>query len=184
MTNYATSYMPTPANADVTRKADDLLWVLPMRPQALSIYLRFIEKIDVATEPTFSKLLAFADASFNAPRLFAQTVSGVYRFAWTNTAGTERSSIMSVATSPGDCVELLGTLTDTGSIQITWSINGGATASAAASAAQSLPTAWSGNRLQVGNSDALDQPWATMLRNLLITRGVNSLETMRRFAGV
>lgn len=175
MADHVSSYMPT-GGAVVTRAADSLKFTLSARPQAMTAYLRFM---DNGTRNTAGLILRFGSSDTAAdPRLQIDAASTGYRITHDN--GT--SSV--TATTPalgalGDSVELMGTLSAAGAVQLTQSINGGTTAQSAQSGGITLGQTWAASQVWVNDSSGY-----IGLRNLAVSRGVQSIATMRRLAGV
>jgi len=114
------------------------------------MYVRLVER-GAALGANFDRLLQLGS---NTPPFLAilKNPSGnVYYSAWQNAAASEKNSVLAAAVTYGDDVELLVTLTSTGVIQTSQSINGGAVTSGAASTAQTLPSLWSTAVLSIGH---------------------------------
>lgn len=175
MASFPSSPIVTLAATD-TRTADVLRFTFTARPQAMSIYARFVE-LGTILMTTSPGLWAISDTSSNNPRLLVFPTGGLYRLHHQTTFGTVTSTL-AAAPAYGDTCELLATITAAGVVQLSQSVNGGAVSSATASSALVLAQAWSGQVLQVGAANF------TGWRNLRIDRGVFDMPTMRRKAGV
>lgn len=140
--SYVTSYIPT-TSATATRSADVFYWDHTPIPQAVMVYMRFVERGTVGVSG--SRILFFGNSAAAAPRLAIKVLSARYTVEHHNgTAGVEVS--MGTAGTVGDTTELLAILFSDGSAQLVQSLNGAAVTSTAATAANALPTAWSDKR--------------------------------------
>jgi hypothetical protein len=160
-----------------TRNADALSATFSARPQAMSVYARFIEQGSIHGGST-RRIIHIGSGS--DPRLLLMTTSTVYRFHYDQGSSTVES-VAATAPAIGDVVELLGTITDAGVVQLTQAINGTA-ATASASSALALPTAWSDTKVYVGASQSPGAEGNIQLLNAVVARGVRSLDEMRRLA--
>lgn len=180
MARAASSYIET-NGATRTRKADSLTWPLTARPQALTIYLRFIETGNLQAQQ-FANLIRIG----SGPRVTLEVITSTgYGIAHSNTSNTavSVSSQLTAAPTPGQLVELCGQLYADGSVQAHQSINGGTVTSATKSGTAYLAAAWGNNVVTVGdmvNFKHVQIP----LRDILIVRGVHSLQAMRIKAGL
>jgi hypothetical protein len=172
------------AGAAVTRVRDDLSWPFSARPQAMTFYARFYER-GTAQLANFNAILQITNAAAANPKIAILTnASGYYYIAFANDSGTEKVSEMAAAPSLGDLVELRATLADTGAVQIHQMLNGVSETSAAASAGQMLPQTWAGQTLYVNSWGNATFHGFVGLTHLVIARGVQTMATMRRLAGV
>lgn len=177
----ATSYVPT-GGATATRNADVLPFPFLARPQAMTIYVRFVE-LGTAFTGTTTGLLAISADTEAAPLFrIRRSANGTYIVEHETAGGTVSASVSGI--SIGDVVELRATLSATGTVQLHVSINGAAESSSSESAALTLATAWSGQKLFL---NARDLNTTTLIgfnafRNVIFHRGVQSLVTMRRLA--
>lgn len=174
-------YIPT-TTGTVTRNGDSVS--LPFNAkanQAATFYARFIELGTIYM--TNNTPILSIGASTN-PRLFLQFAAGnFYRIISFNAAGSSVQSIASTNPVIGDVVELLGTITATGVVQLSWSVNGGAVTTAAASSAQATGDTW-GTAVAYLGSEAGSVGALAGLLNAVALRGVQTMATMRRVARV
>ena len=148
----------------------------------MSVYIRFIE---LGTSLTSASLRVLEiGATDSDPRLAIYTAgSPPYSTFFSDASGNARASALSGAPSIGNVVELLVTLSATGVIQISQSINGAAATSGASSATLALPQAWSGATMFVNASKASTNIGFIGIMNLLCARSVMTLDQMRVIAG-
>lgn len=174
MAKVATSYIKCNGTAR-TRTTDALSWPITFRPQALSVYVRFIERGGVH-QYNDGSIVIVGGAGNTSFHIGANTATSYrYRATYLNAAATSTYALLAAGPTEGQLVELLATLSATGSVSLSQSIAGATATTAGPSSALALPTAWLANTVLVRNCIAL--------RNLVIVRGVQSLATMRRFAG-
>jgi hypothetical protein len=177
----SSSYQPS-AGAAVQRNADVLPFPFPARPQAMTIYVRFIEMGTILEASV--RIVEVSDIAAAGPLFRVFPVSGLYAFEHVNAAGANSRATLAVAPSIGNGVELLAQLTAGGTCKLIQSINEAAETETAESSALLLSPAWSSTILFVNDRLAEDRGGFIALRNLVFHRGVQSLETMRRLAGV
>jgi len=180
---YATSYMPT-NGATVTRNVDNLQWAFSARPQAMTVYLRFVE---LTKGPAWSADLVLfqigaTDNSDPKFRIYRVGSAATYRAQHDNGATAVQSSV-TLSQSFGDVVELVAQIAATGIVTLIGTKNGGAATTAAASSAAVLFPAWSGAVMMVGNRAGL-ATGAAAFTHVAVMRGVQTLAAMRRVAGV
>lgn len=174
---YPGEYVPT-TTGTVTRNEEVATVPFNAKPQAMTLYLRFIDLGSLKNTATVETLLSVGGGS--GARLRLSSNGTFYNFLKVNAAGAAIDSAAATATALGDVVELVGVLAANGSVQLIQSING-TTTTAAASVAQALDPAWNSAVLAFG----LTGFNATAgLLNAVGMRGVQSLDTMRRVARV
>jgi len=181
MAQFATSYMPTVAAA-VTRKVDSLTFPVNARPQALTMYVRFIE---LGTSQLVNARVAALDSvASNAPRLYFDVdASGRYAFVHQNK--TTATAIIDAGNAPsmGDIVELIGHLNADGSTKIIQVLNSGAQVTKTDATTVTFATAWDGALIVFTAATGTPSPSHALLGGAVM-RGVQTLATMRRVAGV
>ena len=182
MSKVHTSYMPT-TGAKVTRKPDNTKFVFDAAPQALTIYVRFIELGTFLSGVSSPRIIQIGEGTqwFG---VLQDGSSSQYRAQLNNGVGGGLTSALATGPSLWNLVELRATLSSVGVVQLHQSLNGGAETSATASAAAVLPLKWGGAFVYVGISDGASAPSLTGMRNVAIARGSMSLASMRRMAGV
>lgn len=170
--------MPT-GNAAVTRNAETWSYSLLAVPQAMSLYLKFKE-MGTNMGSGVTRLLRIGGSG--TPNLFV-TYSNGYGTRFVTSAGSAASSSLNPTTVVGNIVELLITVAANGQVTPMQTINGGAAVSASASAAKPLPQAWAAQTFEVVAAPTGVGPADIGVIACAGMRGVQSLDTMRRFAG-
>lgn len=179
MPTFASSFIPT-GGAEATRNADVLPFPFPARPQAMTVYVRFVE---MGTSLIANTVLWYiATSGGSNPRLFLRTGAAGYAVSHVTLAGAVTATLAAFP-SIGDTVEILTHLNSDGSLKLTQSINGAVVSETSTTAALMLAQAWSAQLLWVGSLGG-SLGGFNAFRNLVFHRGVQSLETMRRLAGV
>ncbi len=182
MTDFATSYMPATTGGEVERLADVLPMTFGARPQAMTIYCRFIERGTIQTSTT-ARVLQIGSSGDTNPRLAIFNSTGVYRLQHQTRLGSVTGDASSSGPTLGQAVELLGLVDTDGSVQLNMSVNSAAVTEGTASSGLAFADAWSAQQLWLGGvSDTLTG--FTALREVVCHRGVQSIDTMRRVAGV
>ena len=170
MAKAPTSYIATTGTAR-TRTIDTLSFPLATRPQAMTMYYRFID-MDSPAVPLYKYLAVLGSgASFS---LYVTTGGASYSASHANGSGTVVATVTRTVTV-GSLVELVATLTAGGVVQLSVSVNGGTVATGTATAALVLPPAWGQSTLAIGNVAQATNG----LRDLIVVRGVHSLAAMR-----
>lgn len=164
--------------AVVTRNRDQLSFPFTARPQAMSIYIRFVEA-GTLNKGTNQKVLFLGNAS-----VFFQVISNgsFYLAQYTNGISSSVASTLAAAPSVGQRVELLATLSATGTVTIHQSLNGGAISTATTSAARTLPVAWGAQTLWI-NSLSTANVGMGAYTHVEIAQGVRTMQQMRVVAG-
>lgn len=175
MANSASSYIPTGAAVD-TRTRDQLSRALLARPQAMTIYVRFVEQGTLAAG-------AYVLYIGNSTVFLEISSSGsFYRTQYNNGITAAASSTLAAAPTHGQRVELLVTLTSGGVVTISQSINEGAVSTATSGAARVLPTVWGAQTIWI-NSFSTTGVGFNAFRNIEIMAGVQTMQAMRVRAG-
>ncbi len=174
------SYIPTSGGTDA-RTRDQLSFPLLARPQALTVYLRVIELGSALTKAN-TRLFTISNAAASIPSLMVISPSGTYRLDHSTASGSVTATA-GATPSIGDIVELACQLNPDGSVVIIQSINGGTATTSATSSALTMGTAWSEATIWL-NSTGTSAIGYNAFMNIVIVRGVHSLDRMRRYAGV
>lgn len=167
----------------VTRNADLLSLPFNALPQAMSVYVRFVELGNIYETGTNNRVLEIEGTSTN-PRFLIAWNTAHYGVQWFNAAGSTVSA--AAATNPviGDVVELLAVLQSDGSVYLTQAINGGAATTTATSSTLALGPSWGTTpKLYVGSENGSATGTMGFLNGAML-RGVQSLGTMRRVANL
>ena len=188
MSNTVSSYIPS-ISGSATRNADLLPLPFPARPQALTAYIRFIEVGTILTGN--ARVFQIGNGTFGDEEALLIMNRGsagnqFYRFSY-NADGNHVQSQLAIAPSIGDGVELMGHLIIDGndaSVQLRQSINGAVATAAAESGTRPLLAAWDRQILYLGRSNTSTTIGFIAVRNVKFHRGVQTIETMRRLAGV
>lgn len=181
MASFASAVIVT-TTAAASRSADSLSFPFLARPQAMTIYARFVDMgFSLVSD---GRICSIGPASFVPTHFLVQVLAGTYRIFHAPVAvATGVSSNVAVGTV-GDTVELAAQLYADGSVQIHRSYNGGAVTSGTRSAAVGLAQTWGAQQLDIAKGTGISASSHLPLRNLKIVRGVFDLPTMRRKAGV
>lgn len=179
---FAGSYIPT-AGGTAARNRDQLNFPFDARPQAATMYLRFLEQGTIhLTATTFVAIVA--NSGGTATAFGVSRVSGAnYRVTHQNDTDINVVSTLGSAPVMGDLVELIAQLYADGAVQIHQTLNGGSETSATKSAALLLNQTWGGNLLWFNGLGSANYGFIG-LRNAVLCRGVKDLAQMRRAARV
>ena len=182
MALFASSYIPTVA-ASVTRNADAISFPFGAIPQAMTVYIRWIEQHADFTTQRF--LIQIGSLAATNPRFVVDHNSFGTQIATTyfNAAGTTVSSVVTSGLTIGATAEARAVLNSIGSVLLGVSVNGGVESLGSASAALALPQTWLNPNLVIGAAGTLAVEYAAYVR-VIITRGVQSLAVMQRLAAV
>ncbi len=182
MASFPSTYVPSGGTA-ATRAADVLPLPFPARPQAMTIYLRFVELGSIKIAST--RIVQISNAAATGASLFIRESGGNYQLLYQNTAGANVTSTQAAAPSIGQRVELVGQQASDGSVKLIQSIDGAAATEASQSSALALESAWGGPFLWINSKGNLGTFVGFIaFRNIFFHRGVQTLVTMRRGAGV
>lgn len=171
---YPTTYVKT-TTATVTRNLDALSYPFAPLPQALTLYVRFVER--TADNVNVRRLLQIGTTSPRLTLVKATGLSpGTYTFTHTNSSGVSSSAAPS-GVVVGSVVELAAQLYGDGSVQLHARRDGGAITSAARSATLALASAWDAALLTVGNASPATGMGATLL-DAKVAAGIRTLDQM------
>jgi hypothetical protein len=166
------AYQITGGRVGVLTSSEDWRYAFLARPQALTVYLKFVERGSVNTDV----LLWIGATGATSPYFRLLRASNGYQSSHHN-GSVERTSSLSAAPSSGQVVQVRATLAATGATQIFHSINGASEVSATESSTAALASAWSGQVMMVG-SRITNNPANVELRVIKIAAGVRSLAYM------
>lgn len=175
------SYIKT-TGAAASRAAESLAFTFTARPQALSLYIRFVEHGTILTVDGVVSI----GGTTGGRLIIESNASSLYQASYVNNlTGGSATSALGARPSISDVVELLATLTATGIVQIQQSVNGAAVTSGASSSAIGLGTAWNAQQLFVGSlSGTPGDTGLLAATHLLVLRGVATMAQCQRLAGV
>lgn len=145
------SYLPS-SSAVGTRPADVIGVDWPWKPQAAWAYAKFEERGSVRY-PTDTRVLEIGTSAAAAPRFMMYQSSTLYRAQFFG-ASTYVEVAVSVTPAQHNIVELLATLSTSGSVSLSQSLNGAAEVASTASAALAIPSTWSGASLWLNSVGA------------------------------
>jgi hypothetical protein len=129
--------------------SDKIWWPFDLLPQALTVYLEFIEK-GAATNLDDS-VCYIGNAGNTGARLWVDSTGSFYRARHDN-GTSDVTSTLAAAPSTGQRVALRVTLDSSGRVQIHQSINGAAETSASQSGTNALAAAWGASRLYANST--------------------------------
>jgi hypothetical protein len=168
---FATSYVAT-AGATVSRVADALSFPFPYTPQAMTVYVRHIERGTLSTG-TSTGLIGIG-ASTN-PAFFVYSNGGVYAVVHRRVADVGATAL--ATPSLGALNEVRAVLYADGSVQIGQSVNGAAETVSAQSAANALAGAWFDSTLTINERGG--GVGFNAFQAVKVLRGVHTLAEMR-----
>lgn len=175
------SYIKTTTAVD-TRTRDQLSFPFTARPQAMTVYVRFVE-MGAILLTTIPRIIGQGINDSNGAGTWLIFVESTGFYAMQHWRNGIVGSVLTAAPSVGQKVELRGVLNGNGSVQLHQSINGGAETSATASAAKALATVWSDTNLYIGSGPQGSTPAPAAFRNVHIVAGVKTMQEMRIRAG-
>lgn len=144
---FASSYKKT-ASGTATRNAEALSFPFWAPPQAMTCYVKFVERGTILA-PASTRVLQVSNGTNPRFLVWQYTGNNRYRASLINIDEDQVDSVSVAAPSVGDVVELRVTLSALGVVQIHQSINSAAEVSATATAAQALDSTWGGNILSL-----------------------------------
>lgn len=179
---FASSYIKTVAAA-VTRVVDKISWPMTLTPQAMTIYVRFVER-GTAKLAAGTKILQIGKSDDTDPMITIEAAgSSLYRASHdNNVASPVTASGTITAVSFDDLIELRLVLFSDGAIQLHQSKNGAAEVSTAKTAAHTLAAAWSAVILWL-NSVGTTGTGFCAFNSVKVARGVQTLAFMRSYDG-
>lgn len=116
-------------------------------PQAMNILVEFVENGGLGVASGI--VLYLGNAGVSGARVWIDSTGTQYRVSYTDGTTTRTCTMTGTAPTNGQKVQLRVILSSTGTVQLGQSINGGAETLPSASAATTLPAAWSGTVLSL-----------------------------------
>ena len=154
--------------------ADLLSWPFMAPPQAMTIYVRFVENGTIGL--VSARVLTIGSAALGTPYLYVYSNGTTYRAEHHN--GTSAvTAALGAAPVNGNRVELRVVLNSNGSVTIGQSINGAAETTAS-SASLTLASSWSATTLWL-NGEAAATAGNGYYRTLKVSAGVRTLTDMQ-----
>lgn len=168
-----------------TRTRDQLSFPFSARPQAMTIYVRFVEMGTVVSSGIGTlRILQIGALDGSAPLLGIEASPSVYRIRYNNGITAAVTSAVGVVPSVGNRIELRGVFQANGSIFLGQSLNEGSEVTSTPTAALAIAPAWSGAFLMVNSVGAVATTTGiNAFRNICIVAGVKTLQEMRAWAG-
>jgi hypothetical protein len=178
------SYIKTEGTT-VTRNADSLYFPFTAPPQAMTVYVRGVER-GTRLEP--GAYIWQVSQSNNNPRVHLNRTVGTARMQFQTVSSAAAFSTVSAPTpaadpNVGDLVEFRSILSSNGNLNLGVSLNAGAESLGAPVTGTALESAWSGQRLWIGSSGA-GSNGLFAFTHVAVAAGERSLDTMRALAGV
>lgn len=164
-----------------TRARDQLSFPITFRPQAMTVYVRFVELGTASMLSSANNRLLQIGAATD-PRFAILGISGGAYQAFLDNGPTQSVVTASGSPSYGSRVELCVTISSAGLVTIIQSINGAATTTATAASAAALPSAWSSATIWFNSISTATVGYAAY-RNVEIVQGVRTMQQMRVLAG-
>jgi hypothetical protein len=170
-------------DASETRNADTFYADFPHKPQAMTVYAKFIERGAIAdsTGVDVRVVCIGSSASGGDPRFQVYANAGkIYKCVHDNGTAAPIAGTTSTLSAPsmGDTVELRAVLNTDGSVTIGQSINAGTEATATDTTAATLGSAWAGQRIYL-NSVGGTAIGTNQFRAVKVARGVQTMRGMR-----
>lgn len=174
---FASSYIPT-TSAAVTRSADALSFAFNAVPQALSVYVDVVTYVGDYSSGAEYHLAGIGKAPAYCIAIQRPGVADGFRAQWDEGAGYISSDPSGTITA-GTRLEGLLTLSGAGVITGSQSLDAATATTGAASAARTLPSAWSEATLTVGAYNGGTLNTSAAFRSLRIASGVQTMDYMR-----
>lgn len=178
----AATYVPSRGGVG-TRNIDALTETVQFRPQALTVYVRFVERGTITLTAGFPRIFQIGTVAIVGDTCFFRVFNNNDRFyrVQLGTSGATTNSTLTAAPDVSDMVELAAQLYADGAVQLHQSVNGGTVTSATKSGANALRSDWTNTTLAIGSRNG-DNAGAIGATHILIRRGVLPLVKMRRYA--
>jgi hypothetical protein len=154
--------------------ADLLSWPFLAPPQAMTLYVRFVENGTIALAN--ARVLTIGSAALGTPYLYVFSNGTTYRAEHHN-GSSAVTAALGAAPTTGNRVELRVVLAANGAVTIGQSINGAAETTATSSAL-ALSAAWSATTLWL-NGEAAATAGNGYYRTLKVSAGVRTLTDMQ-----
>lgn len=185
MSLVASSYIKT-TTATVQRVRDQLVFPFTAKPQAMTVYVRFMV-LYPGVLATDRALVQIGNNATTNPRWYL-AISGDGTNArlqsfYANGISSVTNSISPLTFTPGVIWEVRATLSATGVLTQSYSIAGAAEVTGSPSSALALPTAWASQHLMVNSAGAAGVNWQHYT-HLGVFRGSVTMDACRKYLGV
>lgn len=185
MSYTASSYIKT-TTATVQRVRDQLSFPFTAKPQAMTMYVRFLVQYP-GIAATDRVLVQVGSNGATNPRWYL-AVSGDgtnarLQSVYSNGISSVTNGITPLTFTPGAIWEVRGTLTEAGVLNQHYSIAGAAEVSGSANSALALPTAWASQHIMINSAGTAGVNWQAYT-HVLVARGIVGRETCRQMVGV
>lgn len=137
--------------AAATRATDSCYWNFPPVPQAMMVYVRFVERGSILTGGV--RVFQISSAADATPQAIIYN-SGTYYTIYHHSGAGSVTQALAVAPAIGNTVELVGMFFADGSVELIQSVDGAAVTYTAQSGALAYAAAWSDKRLYVNSVGA------------------------------
>lgn len=155
---------------------DRVYWPLLYLPQAMTVYVRFVEAGTIST--LSDRVLQIGAAGGTAPLLKIESSGTFYRATHDNNDGSAVTSTLAAAPTAGQRVELRLVLGATGTVLLGQSINEGTESVTSTSGVNTLGAAWTDTRLYLNSINA-SNVGTNKFRDVKIMPGVRTLAQCR-----
>lgn len=163
-------------DASETRNVDTWYAAFAHVPQAMTVYVKFIEGM-ATTWSGNEGVLHIGTAGMTGPLLHWYRASGTDLYYFKHTNGTSVEVSVDINPTWGQTVELRGVLNADGSIVAAGRLNGGTEVVSSATAALALANAWGDTRLYFNGRGTIDAGLAAFISVKLVA-GVKSMAEM------
>ncbi len=144
-------------DADSVRETPGLLmgsgdtcwWDFLLHPTAITLYVEFVQP--AAFPPAVKGLIYLGNAADTGARVLIESSGTQYRMILGDGVSGRTSALTGTAPTAGQRVQLRGTLTAAGVIQLHQSIDGAPETDAASDAALALKSSWGGQRVYLNS---------------------------------
>lgn len=179
---FPSSYIATSGSTQA-RVIDDLFWPFNAHPQALTVYLRFIE-LGSALHSTGNGAVRIFEIGFDTDRIAIIADTSPMYYGQIRAAATSRNTgTLAAVPTRGQLIEHLLTVNASGVVNLSQTVDSAAATSATASTSGALPTSFGETRIYLGTDSGGDSGFAAFL-NVAVVRGVQTFARMRQVAGV
>jgi len=181
------SYIKTEGTT-ITRNADSLYFPFTAPPQAMTVYVRGVERGTRLNSAAASlNILSVSNDAGSDPILRINCfTNGRYQFQKRQSAANVTAALNNDPAQPnvGEVTEFRGIVRADGSLGFALAKSGGAEVVGTDSSVQALESAWSGQRLFLNSNGLSGSIGQFAFTHVVVATGEQSLSTMRQLAGV